>query len=85
MISMSLIDPLKPETPVGVELGFVPAFVAIELPPLPQAIKKNTTETLNIFLIFQRALYKWSGVGVRRDGGGVLNAYTHTPSNLETC
>ena len=50
MISMSLIDPLKPETPVGVELGFVPAFVAIELPPLPQAIKKNTNKEKRYFI-----------------------------------
>tara|TARA_B100000900_G_scaffold319941_1_gene279118 strand:+ start:168 stop:323 length:156 start_codon:yes stop_codon:yes gene_type:complete len=48
---MSLIDPLKPETPVGVELGFAPGFVAIELPPPPpQAIKKNTNNVKRYFI-----------------------------------
>ncbi len=50
MISMSLIDPLKPETPVGVELGFAPEFIAIELPPPPQAIKKVTNNVKRYFI-----------------------------------
>ena len=54
MISISLIDPLRPETPVGVELEFEPVFepVATEPPPPPQDMSIAQAKVIKYFIIF---------------------------------
>ena len=54
MISISLIDPLRPETPVGVELEFEPVFepVATEPPPPPQDMSIAHAKVMKYFIIF---------------------------------
>ena len=58
MISISLIDPLKPETPAGVELELElelePVFepVATEPPPTPQDMSIAHAKVMKYFIIF---------------------------------
>ena len=54
MISISLIDPLKPETPAGVELELEPVFepVATEPPPPPQDMSVAQAKVMKYFIIF---------------------------------
>jgi hypothetical protein len=55
MISISLIDPLKPETPVGVELGLGPGFeAAIDPPPPPQDIRITQISVFKCFIIYSQ-------------------------------
>ena len=51
MISISLIDPPKPETPAGVELepGLEPAATD---PPPPQDIRITQVKVMKCFIIF---------------------------------
>ena len=53
MISISLIDPLRPETPAGVELELEPVFepVATEPPP-PQDIRITQIKVMICFIIY---------------------------------
>ena len=54
MISISLIDPLRPETPAGVELELEPVFepVATEPPPPPQDMSVAQAKEMKYFIIF---------------------------------
>tara|TARA_B100000927_G_C16166211_1_gene349442 strand:+ start:71 stop:247 length:177 start_codon:yes stop_codon:yes gene_type:complete len=56
MISISLIDPLNPETPTGVELEFEfePVFepVATDPPPPPQDKSIAQAKVAKYFIIF---------------------------------
>ena len=54
MISISLIDPLNPETPAGVELELEPVFepVATDPPPPPQDKSIAQAKVAKYFIIF---------------------------------
>ena len=64
MISMLLIDPLKPETPVGVELEFEPVFkpvfepVATDPPPPPQDKSIAQAKIIKCFIIYSQKTNK---------------------------
>ena len=52
MISISLIDPLNPETPTGVELEFEFEPVATDPPPPPQDKRIAQAKVAKYFIIF---------------------------------
>ena len=59
MISRSLIDPPKPETPAGVELepGLEPLFEpAATDPPPPQDIRIAQVKVMKCFIIFSQKI-----------------------------